>query len=132
MSSSLFARSRRPVAVRRTVQRDADIARITRYRGGMYSPTVDAYSLDFLGVAPTRPSQHRSANWSAVSNTAASAVEAEVDWIIRNSVLTLGATELSRWVRAAGHCWVMRIWPNMRSSLPRDTRAEGSRLQVRQ
>ncbi|TLH66274.1 thioester domain-containing protein [Mycolicibacterium aubagnense] len=125
MSSSLLAPTRTSVAVRRTVRRDAEITRMTRYRGGTYSPTVDtvvftdgttartdlirlnpnidAYSLDFQGVAPTRPSQYRPANWSAVPNVAARAFEAEVDWIIRNSYPTLGTVELSRRVRAAGH-----------------------------
>ena len=125
MSSSLLAATRSAVAVRRTVRRDAEITRMTRYRGGTYSPTVDtvvfadgttartdlirlnpnidAYSLDFLGVAPTRPSQYRPANWSAVPNVAARAFEAEVDWIIRNSYPTLGTVELSRRVRGAGH-----------------------------
>ncbi len=125
MSSSLLAPIRTSVAVRRTVRRDAEITRMTRYRGGTYSPTVDtivfadgttartdlirlnpnidAYSLDFLGVAPTRPSQYRPANWSAVPNVAARAFEAEVDWMIRNSYPTLGTAELSRRVRAAGH-----------------------------
>ncbi|MUL45738.1 TQXA domain-containing protein [Mycobacterium sp. CBMA293] len=125
MSSSLLAPTRTPVAVRRTVRRDADITRMTRYRGGTYSPTVDtvvftdgttartdlirlnpnidAYSVDFQGIAPTRPSHYRPANWSAVPNEAARAVEAEVDWIIRNSFPTLGTVELSRRVRAAGY-----------------------------
>ncbi|MBN9634559.1 MAG: thioester domain-containing protein, partial [Actinobacteria bacterium] len=58
---------------------------------------------DFLGVAPTRPSQYRPANWSAVPHVAARAFEAEVDWMIRNSYPTLGTAELSRRVRAAGH-----------------------------
>lgn len=124
-SSSLLAPTRTAVTVRRTVRRDAEITRMTRYRGGTYSPTVDtvvftdgttartdlirlnpnidAYSLDFLGVAPTRPSQYRPANWSAVPNVAARAFEAEVDWIIRNSYPTLGTVELSRRVRGAGH-----------------------------
>jgi len=124
-SSSLLAPTRSSVAVRRTVRRDAEITRMTRYRGGTYSPTVDtvvfsdgttartdlirlnpnvdAYSLDFLGVAPTRPSQYRPANWSAVPNVAARAFEAEVDWIIRNSYPTLGTVELSRRVRGTGH-----------------------------
>lgn len=125
MSSSLLAPVHTPVSVRRTVRRDTEITRMTRYRGGTYSPTVDtvvftdgttartdlirlnpnidAYSLDFLGVAPTRPSPYRPANWSAVPNVAARAVEAEVDWIIRNSYPTLGTAPLSRRVRAAGH-----------------------------
>ena len=124
-SSSLLAPTRTAVTVRRTVRRDSEITRMTRYRGGTYSPTVDtvvftdgttartdlirlnpnidAYSLDFQGIAPTRPSQYRPANWSAVSNEAARAFEAEVDWIIRNSYPTLGTVELSRRARAAGH-----------------------------
>lgn len=121
---ALYAPTRTPVTVRRSVRRIADIPRMTRYRGGTYSPTVhtvvftdgstartdlirlnpniDAYSLDFSGVAPTRPSSYRAANWSAVPNASARAYEAEVDWIIRNSFPTLGTVELSRRVRRAG------------------------------
>ncbi|CDQ43276.1 thioester domain-containing protein [Mycolicibacterium neoaurum] len=113
-----------PVSVRRTVRRTADIPRMTRYRGGTYSPTVDtvvftdgsvartdlirlnpgidSYSVDFMGAAPTRPSRYRPANWSAVRNSSARAYEAEVDWIIRNSYPTLGTVELSHRVFAAG------------------------------
>ena len=40
-SSSLLAPTRTAVTVRRTVRRDAEITRMTRYRGGTYSPTVD-------------------------------------------------------------------------------------------
>ncbi|WP_232423245.1 thioester domain-containing protein [Mycobacterium sp. 155] len=114
-----------PVAVRRRVRaRDVEIARMTRYRGGTYSPTVDtvvfadgstartdlirlnpnidAYSVDFTGVAPRTPSRYRPASWSAVPSLATRAHEAEVDWIIRNSFPTLGTAELSRRLRAAG------------------------------
>ncbi|MCV7433227.1 thioester domain-containing protein [Mycolicibacterium bacteremicum] len=122
---TLHAPAATPVVVRRSVRRTVDIPRMTRYRGGTYSPTVDtvvftdgssartdlirlnpgidAYSLDYAGVAPSRPSRYRPANWSAVRNAAARAYEAEVDWIIRNSFPTLGTAELSRRVRAAGH-----------------------------
>lgn len=122
---ALHTPARAPVTVRRSVRRTADIPRMTRYRGGTYSSTVDtvvfadgstartdlirlnpgidAYSLDFAGVAPTRPSRYRPANWSTVPNASARAYEAEVDWIIRNSFPTLGTVELSRRVRAAGH-----------------------------
>lgn len=122
---ALHTPARIPVTVRRSVRRTADIPRMTRYRGGTYSstvdtvvfadgstartdlirlnPNIDAYSLDFAGVAPTRPSRYRPANWSAVPNASARAYEAEVDWIIRNSFPTLGTAELSRRVRAAGH-----------------------------
>ena len=41
MPSSLLAPTGTSVAVRRTVRRDAEITRMTRYRGGTYSPTVD-------------------------------------------------------------------------------------------
>ncbi|MDT5367898.1 MAG: hypothetical protein QOC62_2329 [Mycobacterium sp.] len=97
---------------------------MTRYRGGTYSHTVDtivftdglsartdlirlnpgveAYSLDFTGAAPTRPSHYRAATWSAVPNLRARAYESEVDWILRNSFPTLRTGELSRRLRAAG------------------------------
>ena len=72
----------RPVVVRRRIQpRPAiELSRLTRYHGGTYShtvdrivftdgtfartdlirlnPGVDAYSLDFTGVAPLRPSRY--------------------------------------------------------------------------
>ena len=104
---------------------DVDIARLTRYRGGTYSHTVDtvvftdgssartdlirlnpnieAYSLDFTGHAPTSPSHYRAATWSAVPNLRTRAHEAEVDWILRNSFPALRAGELSRRLRAAGY-----------------------------
>ncbi len=115
------------VSVRRRVQPRpaADITRITRYRGGTYSHTVDsvtftdgtrartdlirlnpgieAYSLDFTGVAPTQPSQYRVETWRALPNLRAHAYEAEVDWILRNSYPTLRTAELSRRLRAAGY-----------------------------
>jgi TQXA domain-containing protein len=103
----------------------AELCQLTRYRGGTYSHTVDtivfadgtsartdlirlnpnieAYSLDFAGVAPTRPSRYRAETWSTVPNVRARAVEAEVDWILRNSYPRLRPAELSRRVRAAGH-----------------------------
>lgn len=102
-----------------------ELSRLTRYRGGMYSHTVDtvvftdgstartdlirlnpgiaAYSLDFAGVAPTRPSRYDVQTWSAVPHLAAKAHEAEVDWILRNSVPTLAPAELSSRLRAAGY-----------------------------
>ncbi|WP_085138885.1 TQXA domain-containing protein [Mycolicibacter nonchromogenicus] len=118
------------VSVRRRVQpRPAvDIDRMTRYHGGTYSHTVDrivftdgtsartdlirlnpgiaAYSLDFHGIAPTRPSQYRIDTWSAVPNLRADARdprEVQVDWILRNSVPRLTTVELSRRLREAGH-----------------------------
>ena len=122
---SLTRPARLPVAVRRHVRAaSADITRMTRYRGGTYSHTVDtvhfvdgssartdlirlnpnieAYSLDFTGHAPTKPSHYRAATWSAVSNLRTRLHEAEVDWILRNSFPAHGTAELSRRMRAAG------------------------------
>jgi TQXA domain-containing protein len=122
---SLTRPARLPVAVRRHVRAaPADITRMTRYRGGTYSHTVDtihfvdgssartdlirlnpnieAYSLDFTGHAPTAPSHYRAATWSAVPNLRTRLHEAEVDWILRNSFPALGTAELSRRMRAAG------------------------------
>ncbi len=98
---------------------------MTRYRGGTYSHTVDtvhfadgssartdlirlnpnieAYSLDFSGHAPTRPSHYRAETWSAVPNLRARAHEAEVAWILGNSFPVLGTAELSRRLRSAGY-----------------------------
>ncbi|MCI4674291.1 TQXA domain-containing protein [Candidatus Mycolicibacterium alkanivorans] len=116
-----------PVAVRRRVSPtpSVDLSRMTRYRPGTYSHTVDtivftdgtsartdlirlnpnieAYSLDFAGIAPSRPSRYRADTWSAVPHLQARAHEAEVDWILRNSFPTLSTTEISRRLRAAGY-----------------------------
>jgi TQXA domain-containing protein len=123
---SLPRPARLPVSVRRHVRaRDADVARMTRYRGGTYSHTVDtivftdgssartdlirlnpnieAYSLDFTGHAPTKPSHYRVATWSAVPNLRTRAHEAEVDWILRNSFPGVSTAELSRRLRSAGY-----------------------------
>lgn len=123
---SLKRPARLPVSVRRHVRaRDADVARMTRYRGGTYSHTVDtivftdgssartdlirlnpnieAYSLDFTGHAPTKPSHYRAATWSAVPNLRTRAHEAEVDWILRNSFPGVSTAELSRRLRSAGY-----------------------------
>lgn len=118
------------VTVRRRVRpRPAvDIDRMTRYHGGTYSHTVDrivftdgtsartdlirlnpgiaAYSLDFHGIAPTRPSAYRIDTWSAVPSLGAGARdprEVQVDWILRNSVPRLTTVELSRRLRDAGY-----------------------------
>jgi TQXA domain-containing protein len=98
---------------------------MTRYRGGTYSHTVDtivftdgtsartdlirlnpnieAYSLDFGGIAPTRPSRYRADTWAAVPHLRARAYEAEVAWILRNSYPAISTTQLSRDLRAAGY-----------------------------
>ena len=102
-----------------------DVSRMTRYRGGTYSHTVDtivfadgtsartdlirlnpnirAYSLDFAGIAPTRPSRYDADTWAAVPHLAARAHEAEVDWILRNSYPMLSTSVLSARLRAAGY-----------------------------
>lgn len=102
-----------------------DLSRMTRYRGGTYSHTVDtivfsdgtsartdlirlnpnieAYSLDFAGIAPTRPSRYAADTWAAVPHLQARAHEAEVDWILRNSYPTQSTTTLSARLRAAGY-----------------------------
>ena len=67
------------------------------------NPNVEAYSLDFTGLAPTRPSHYRVETWSAVPNLRARAFEVEVDWILRNSFPDLRVAELSRRLRAAGY-----------------------------
>ncbi|MCW2520980.1 MAG: hypothetical protein JWR46_3599, partial [Mycobacterium sp.] len=123
---SISERTHTPVAIRRReVAGSVELSRMTRYRGGTYShtvgtlvftdgevartdlirlnPNVEAYSLDFGGMAPTGPSHYRAATWTAVTNLRARAKEPEVDWILRNSFPTLGTAELSRRLRAAGY-----------------------------
>lgn len=115
------------VAVQRRIQPtpSVDLSRMTRYRGGTYSHTVDtivfadgtsartdlirlnpniqAYSLDFTGIAPTRPSRYAADTWAAVPHLQARTHEAEVDWILRNSYPMLSTTVLSARLRAAGY-----------------------------
>src|ERR1700761_2465309 len=84
-----------------------ELSRLTRYRGGTYShtvekivftdgswartdlirlnPNVHAYSLDFAGVAPHHPSRYQVGTWSELPHLLASGQEAQVDWILRNS-----------------------------------------------
>lgn len=124
---SLPAPTRQRIAVHRRIQPapSADLSRMTHYRGGTYSHTVDtivfvdgssartdlirlnpnieAYSLDFTGTAPTRPSRYAADTWAAVPHLQARAHEAEVDWILRNSYPTLSAAALSARLRAAGY-----------------------------
>ena len=111
---------------RRIVVRPAtELTRMTRYRGGTYSHTVDtivftdgtrartdlirlnpnlhAYSLDFTGIAPHHPSPYRLGNWSALPHLHSRGCEAEVDWILRHSFPLRSTTELSRQLRQAGY-----------------------------
>ncbi|MGO9152610.1 TQXA domain-containing protein [Mycobacterium sp.] len=115
------------VATRRRilVRPATELTRMTRYRGGTYSHTVDtivftdgtrartdlirlnpnlhAYSLDFTGIAPHHPSPYRLGNWSALPHLRHRACEAEVDWILRHSFPMQSITELSRQLRQAGY-----------------------------
>ncbi|OBI97195.1 TQXA domain-containing protein [Mycobacterium sp. 1465703.0] len=116
-----------PVATRRrsVVRPVTALNRMTRYRGGTYSHTVDrivftdgswartdlirlnpnvhAYSLDFTGVAPQHPSHYRVDTWSALPHLRTSGHEAKVDWILRHSFPMRCTAELSRQVREAGY-----------------------------
>lgn len=116
-----------PVATRRraVVRPVTRLDRMTRYRGGTYSHTVDrvvftdgswartdlirlnpnvhAYSLDFTGIAPQHPSRYRVDTWSALPHLRASGHEAKVDWILRHSFPMRSTAELSQRVREAGY-----------------------------
>ena len=103
----------------------AELSRLTRYRGGTYShtvekvffadgsaartdlirlnPNVPAYSLDFTGVSPSYPSRYQAGTWSDLAHLRASGKEGEVDWILRHSYPLLSTAELSRRVREAGY-----------------------------
>ncbi len=113
--------SQRRVAARPTTE----LSRLTRYRGGTYShtvekvvftdgtaartdlirlnPNVPAYSLDFTGVSPHHPSRYQPGTWSDLPHLRASGNEAEVDWILRHSYPLLPTAELSQRVRDAGY-----------------------------
>ena len=113
--------SQRRVAVRPATE----LSRLTRYRGGTYShtvekviftdgtaartdlirlnPNVPAYSLDFTGVSPHHPSRYQPGTWSDLPHLRASGNEAEVDWILRHSYPLLPTAELSQRVREAGY-----------------------------
>lgn len=115
------------IAVERRVQpmSAVNLSRMTHYRGGTYShtvdtivftdgtrartdlirlnPNIDAYSLDFAAAAPTTPSRYRADSWSAVPHLQTRAHEAEVDWILRNSYPVRSTAQLSHDLRAAGY-----------------------------
>jgi TQXA domain-containing protein len=120
-SSEAFAPPAVSVRRRPSAPPDSDVIRLTRYRGGTYShtvatiafadgssartdlirmhPNVAAYSLDAGGISPAHPSRYQVQPWAALPNLRAHAVEAEVDWILRNSFPSLGLTELSQRLR---------------------------------
>ncbi|MGO9551386.1 TQXA domain-containing protein, partial [Mycobacterium sp.] len=111
---------------RRVVVRPAkELPRMTRYRGGTYShtvdkiefadgstartdlirlnPNLDAYSLDFTGIAPRLPSRYRLGTWSALPHLRGRGREAQIGWILRHSFPIITTAELSRQLRAAGY-----------------------------
>jgi TQXA domain-containing protein len=112
-------------AGRTAIRPATELSRLTRYRGGTYShtvekviftdgnsartdlirlnPNVPAYSLDFTGVSPCHPSRYQPGTWSELPHLRASGKEPEVDWILRNSYPLLPTAELSRRVREAGY-----------------------------
>lgn len=118
-------KTRRRIVVRPTIE----LTRMTRYRGGTYSPTVDqivfsdgttartdlirlnpnlhAYSLDFTGIAPHNPTPYRLGTWSALTHQRTHlrtpGCEPAIDWIVRNSFPMLSTAELSDQLRQAGY-----------------------------
>src|SRR3984885_2750997 len=116
-----------PVATpRRVLVRPVtELTRMMRYRGGTYSHTVDrivftdgttartdlirlhpnvnAYSLDFTGIAPHIPSRYCLGSWSALPHLRNRDYEAEVDWILRHSFPMITTAELSQRVRESGY-----------------------------
>jgi TQXA domain-containing protein len=116
----------RVAAHRRVLVRPpTELPRMTRYRAGTYShtvdrivfadgssartdlirlnPSLDAYSLDFTGIAPHLPSRYRLATWSALPHLRGRGRETQVDWILRHSFPRSTTAELSGRVRAAGY-----------------------------
>ncbi|WP_205873720.1 thioester domain-containing protein [Mycobacterium camsae] len=124
---SIPSRTLAPVATRKRVRVRpvAEPTRMTRYRGGTYSHTVDkivftdgttartdlirlnpnlqAYSLDFAGIAPHHPSPYRLGTWAALPHLRTRGCEAEVEWILRHSFPMRSTVELSRRLREAGY-----------------------------
>lgn len=124
---SIPSRALTPVATRRRVlaRPATQLPQLTRYRGDSYShtvdrvvfsdgttartdlirlhPNVDAYSLDFTGIAPHIPSRCRLGTWSALPHLRSRDCEAEVDWILRHSFPLITTAELSQRLREAGY-----------------------------
>lgn len=124
---SIPTRSVATVTTRRhtRVRPAVELARMTRYRGGTYSHTVDkivftdgttartdlirlnpnlqAYSLDFTGIAPHHPSPYRLEDWSALPHLHDRACEGEVDWILRHSYPMRSLTDVSQQLRRSGY-----------------------------
>lgn len=124
---SIPSRALTQVTTRRRVLAEpaSQLPQLTRYRGGTYShtvdrvvfsdgttartdlirlhPNVDAYSLDFTGIAPHIPSRYRLGTWSALPHLRSRDFEAEVDWILRHSFPLMTTAELSQRLREAGY-----------------------------
>jgi TQXA domain-containing protein len=125
VSMSSRARTQVNTRLRVRLRPSVELSRMTRYRGGTYSHTVDrivfadgtsaltdlirlnpnmqGYSLDFAGISPHHPSRYRLVAWSALAHLHTGAGEAEVDWMLRNSYPMRTTTELSNQVRKAGY-----------------------------
>ncbi len=109
-----------------TPPRPAPFARLTRYRGGTYSPTVGrirfadgtqartdlirlnpdvgAYSLDFNGMVTDSPTVYRPHSWDEVTGAyAARFRSAAISALLAQSYPHVGLAELSNRLRAAGY-----------------------------
>lgn len=97
---------------------------LTRLRGGTFSPTVgraaftdgqsahidlirltpsiDAYSLDYLGASPDYLARYRPEPWATAPNAAIRSAERQVVWILAHSYPTLDVTTLSGLLRDQG------------------------------
>ncbi len=107
------------------VQPAGQLPRMTRYRGGTYShtvdrivfadgttartdlirlnPNLDAYSLDFTGISPHLPSRYQLGTWSALPHLRGRGREAQIGWILRHSFPITTTAELSRQLRVSGY-----------------------------
>ncbi|MBO1900738.1 thioester domain-containing protein [Leucobacter weissii] len=99
--------------------------RLTRLRGGTYSPTVgrarfadgesalvdlirltpdvDAYSLEPHGISPTHAAHYRPRAWSSAPSAGIRGVERQIIWILTRSYPTVDVATLSAALRAKGH-----------------------------
>ena len=116
-----------PVAVERRIHPApaVDLSRMTRYRGGTYShtvdtivfvdgstartdlirlnPNIDAYSLDFHGVSPRHLSHYREVGWWAARRPSAIRWQTEITRILAAGYPFRSTAELTRRLTAAGY-----------------------------
>jgi TQXA domain-containing protein len=122
---SIPAQTRVTSNQRLLVRPTVELPRMTRYRGGTYShtvdrivfadgttartdlirlnPNLDAYSLDFTGIAPHLPSRYELGTWSDLPHLRGGGREAQIGWILRHSFPITTTAELSRQLRTAGY-----------------------------